>query len=146
MCSKIDIVKKRNKALNNKERKNCSTQTTLKRAHCNENPIHVFLLWEFMCLRVIYIFLGSVYIFSCKRIGRSLTDTWMWKMGLSPRNSFVSNFRDCFFAVRGMSWLTILASTLKPSDFTSPTFWKTMNPAHFWNFTVWTWTNKVLTD
>ncbi len=43
----------------------------------------------FMCLWVIYIFPGSILIFSCSRIGRSimgiyksLTDTWMWKLGL----------------------------------------------------------------
>jgi hypothetical protein len=32
----------------------------------------------FMCLWAIYIFPGLVYIFSCSRIGRPLTDTWIW--------------------------------------------------------------------
>ncbi len=53
----------------------------------------------FMCLWVIYIFPGTVYIFSCSRIDnrpivgicKSLTDTWMRKLGLRPCNSFSGN-------------------------------------------------------
>jgi hypothetical protein len=73
--------------------------------HCNESLIHVFPEKElrgasvpvstFVCLWAIYIFLGLVHIFSGRRIGRpilgiykSLTDTWMWKLGLRPHNSF----------------------------------------------------------
>jgi hypothetical protein len=63
-----------------------------------------------MCLWAIYIFSESVHIFSCSRIGRSimgihksLTDTWMWKLGLWQRNSFSGNicfkFLVCVFAV-----------------------------------------------
>ncbi len=79
--------------------------------HCNENPIYVFLYWEwrglspaistFMCLWAIYIFPGSVHICSSSRIGRSivgtyksLTDTWTWKLGLTPCNSYSGN--TCF--------------------------------------------------
>jgi hypothetical protein len=57
----------------------------------------------FMCLWAIYIYPGSVHIFSWSRIRRpivgiykSFTDTWMWKLGLRLRNFvfriFVSNF------------------------------------------------------
>ncbi len=45
-----------------------------------------------------YAFPGSVHIFSCSRTVRStkgiynsLTDTWLWKLGLRPRNSFSGN-------------------------------------------------------
>jgi hypothetical protein len=64
----------------------------------------------FMFLWAIYIFPGWVHLFSCSRIGRpiveiykSLTDTWMWKLGLRPSNFYsghiFSNFRYFFFAV-----------------------------------------------
>ncbi len=60
--------------------------------HCNENPIYVFpekncaasvSVTTLMCLWAIYIFPGSVHIFSCSRLGRpvlgiykSLTYSW----------------------------------------------------------------------
>jgi len=52
----------------------------------------------FMCLWALYIFPRSVCLFCCKkicgpilRIYKSLTETWMWKLGLMPRNSFCRN-------------------------------------------------------
>ncbi len=48
----------------------------------------------FMCLWAIYIFPGSVLIFPLAEKAdpsweyNSLTDTWMWKLGLRPRYSF----------------------------------------------------------
>jgi hypothetical protein len=79
--------------------------------HCNENPIYLFPekelrrpsvpIFTFMCLWAIYIFPGSVQIFSCSRIGRpimgiykSVTDIWMWKLGMRPRSFFSGNI--CF--------------------------------------------------
>ncbi len=79
-----------------------------------------FLFWELRGLSPnfhIHVSVSDLYIprigphtIFPRRIGRpmvgkykSLTDTWMWKLGLVPRNSFsgifVSSFRYCFFAV-----------------------------------------------
>ncbi len=57
----------------------------------------------FMCLWAIYIVPGSVYIqyflqqnrhIPIVGLYKSLTDAWMWKLGLSPRYSFSGNI--CF--------------------------------------------------
>jgi hypothetical protein len=81
----------------------------------------------FMCLWAIYIFPlfpGSVHLFSCCRIGRpilgkykSLTDTWMWKLGDWGRAILflgisVSNFWYCVFAV----WCTHVELDLEYSE------------------------------
>jgi hypothetical protein len=60
----------------------------------------------FMCQWAIYIYPGLVHIFSCSRIGspivgvgiyKSLTDTWMWKLGLRPSDSFSGKICFQFF-------------------------------------------------
>jgi hypothetical protein len=79
--------------------------------HCNKNPfMYSFygncagLSYNFhihVSVWAIYIFPGSVHIFFSSRIGRSfvgkyksLTYTWMWKLGQWQRNSFSVN--TCF--------------------------------------------------
>jgi hypothetical protein len=70
-------------------------------AHCNENPIYVFLFWELhgrspnFHIHVTMI-LGSAHIFSFSRIGRSIVG--MWKLGLFL-GIFVKNFQNCVFSV-----------------------------------------------
>ncbi len=78
------------------------------------NCVASVTFYTFICLWSIYIFLGSVHIFSCSRIGRlilgiykSLTDTWMWKLdwgrAIPFLEMFVSNFWYWFLAVKS-SW------------------------------------------
>ncbi len=63
----------------------------------------------FMFLCAIYIFPWSVCIFCCKKwsgpivgIYKSLTATWMWKLGLRPRSSFFRKYIN-FFGVYTIS-------------------------------------------
>ncbi len=85
-----------------------------RRAHCNENPIYVFPEKELRGLSPnfhIHVSVNDLYIprigphiFLQQRKGRrgrlilviykSLSDTWMWKLGLRPHNSFSGNI--CF--------------------------------------------------
>jgi hypothetical protein len=85
-------------------------RTLRDRTHWKETPIYVILYWKLRGLSPnfhIHVSVGDVYIprigphISCSRIGRSilwiyksLTDTWMLKLGLCPRNSFSGNI--CF--------------------------------------------------
>ncbi len=82
--------------------------------HYNENLVSVFPEKELRGPSSNFHIHVSLSIFSCNRISRpvvgiykSLTDTWMWKLGLRPRNIpfleiFVLDFRYFAFAV----WLT----------------------------------------
>jgi hypothetical protein len=70
------------------------------------NPIYVFPISTFMCLWAIYIFPGSVHIFSCSRIGRRILgiDTvHRMKIDCGVTISFlgicVSNFRYFAFTL-----------------------------------------------
>ncbi len=63
-----------------------------------------------MFLWAVYIFPGSVCLFCCRKKGgpnlgiyRSLTDTWMWKLGLRPAQLlFWEYINRNFFAVHGL--------------------------------------------
>jgi len=87
--------------------------------HCKANPNYVFLFWVLRCLSPnshIHMSVSDLYIpristhISCSIMGwsivgiyKSLTNTWMWNMGLWKSNSFseniASNFWYWFFAV-----------------------------------------------
>ncbi len=78
--------------------------------HCNGNSVYILLFWELRGLSPNFHIHVSVSDFCITRIsphisssrkGRpivgiynSLTDTWMWKLGLRPRYSFSGNI--CF--------------------------------------------------
>ncbi len=78
--------------------------------HCNGNSVYIFLFGELRGLSPnfhIHVSVSDLYIpwigphISYSRKGRpmvgiynSLTDTWMWKLGLRPRYSFSGNI--CF--------------------------------------------------
>ncbi len=75
--------------------------------HCNGNSVYIFLFWELRGLSPnfhIHVSVSDLYItrisphISSSRKGRpivgiynSLTDTWMWKLGLRPSYSFSGN-------------------------------------------------------
>ncbi len=78
-----------------------------KKRHSTENSKQTFPekkmlasvpISSLMCLWAIDIFPGSVCLFCCRKICepilgicKSLTDTWMWKLGLRSRSSFSGN-------------------------------------------------------
>ncbi len=87
-----------------------SASKVLYNIHCNENPTYVLYFWEERGLSPnfhIHVSVSDLYSpriglhISSSRIGRpivgiykSLTDAWMWKLGLRPRYSFSGN--NCF--------------------------------------------------
>jgi hypothetical protein len=94
-----------------------------------------FPISTFMCLGAIYIFPRSVHKFSCCRIGRpilgiykSLTDTWTWKLGLRPRNSFSENIYLDF------SVLCLCSADLVVLDTSFP----------FFSLSVWYYSNSYV--
>jgi hypothetical protein len=84
--------------------------TALNTMHCNGNSAYIFLFWELRGLSPnfhIHVSVSNLYIprigphiFSSRKgrpiveIYNSLTDTWIWKLGLRPRYSFSGNI--CF--------------------------------------------------
>jgi len=96
--------------------------------HCNGNSFYIFLFWEergpspnihiHVSLSDLYIPRISLHI-SSSRTGRpivgiynSLTDTWMWELGLRPRYSFSGNICFKFSAFYLCSVRMRLAATL----------------------------------
>jgi hypothetical protein len=83
--------------------------------HCKGNSVYIFLFWELRGLSPnfhIHVSVSDLYIprigphISSSRKGRpivglynSLTDTWMWKLGLRPRYSFSGNTCFKFFGI-----------------------------------------------
>jgi hypothetical protein len=113
--------------------------------HCNENPSYVFPekklsgLSPYFHIHVsvsdLYIFPGSVHIFSCSRTGivgiyKSLTDTWMWKLGLRLRNSifFLEFSLQCGFEMSDVKAKLRQQSTEeKPDNNSKEKHWKDSN-------------------
>jgi hypothetical protein len=91
--------------------------------HCKGNSVYIFLFWELRVLSpnfYIHVSVGNLYIprigphISSSRNGsstmgiyNSLTDTWMWKLGLRPRYSFSGNicFKFSAFFLCSVSYL-----------------------------------------
>ncbi len=87
----------------------CSPASALP-PHCNGNSVYIFTFWEQRGLSPnfhIHVSVSDIFIprigphISFSRTGRpivgiynSLTDTWMWKLGLRPQCSFSGNI--CF--------------------------------------------------
>ncbi len=90
--------------------------------HCNGNSVYIFLFWELRGLSPnfhIHVSVSDLYIprigphISSSRKGistvgiyNSLTDTWMWKLGLRPRNYFSGNicFKFSAFCLCSVEW------------------------------------------
>ncbi len=109
------------------------SQTT----HYKQDPIYVFPEMKLHSLVLnfhIHVSVSDLYIpmigphISCSRIDRpivgiykSLTDTWMWKLGTKPHSfiSGISNFRYSVFTVQGNPWKSWNQYPTFPADYTN---------------------------
>ncbi len=108
--------------------------------HCNGISVYIFLFWELRGLSPnfhIHVFVSDLYIprisphISFSRKGRpivgiynSLTDTWMWKLGLRPRYSFSGNicFKFSAFFLCSLYLNSFSSWALTPAPFSSNSF------------------------
>ncbi len=107
--------------------------------HCNGNSVYIFIFWELRGLSPdfhIHVPVSDLYIprigphISSSRKGRpivglynSLTDTWMWKLGLRPRYSFPGNICLKFSSFCLCSVDPCLVNTLSPRTVMKPNSW-----------------------
>jgi hypothetical protein len=101
----------------------CLWFSATQEVHCNGNSVYIFLFWELRGLSPnfhIHVSVSDLYIprigphiFSSRKgrpivgIYNSLTDTWMWKLGLKPRFSISGYicFKFSAFCLCSVLWI-----------------------------------------